>query len=207
MNALLRLMTDLVEHAADTRYGDATNEMSAWRLEEGLADRGLASRLIERGLIDDEDDVDAMGFGSWLWLLHWRQRNGASLDEGILAVLSARASSVDRRLRLRSLVCRDPELEREIGSVDEYRFRDRRLPSSWLAGQVEAASSLQIDPFELTRHLLQIGTDVSLATLVELLRAQGPAQEAVQQEVRRRFALSELDSEMRGVWLNRLGLG
>jgi hypothetical protein len=205
MNALLLLAADLVDQAADLRHGDAANEMAAWRLEEALdVDGALRSRLLEGSLIDDQDDLDTMRFGSWLWVLSWRQRHDAHLDEAVLRALTPRATSADRRLRLRTLVGRDPLLEREVGSIDEYLFRrPRRLPLPWLADQVAAASAGRMDPYELMRHLLQIGTDVTLATLVELLEAPGEHQEALREEVRRGLGP---DPDLRDLWLHRLGL-
>jgi hypothetical protein len=183
--------------------------MAAWRFEQATTvDSAVRSELLRPALLDDRDDVDAMTFGSWVWLLGWRQRQGVRLDEPLLYALGRRASSADRRLRLRVVVGRDRALNAEVGNIDDYHFEsaERRLPSDWLSDQVLNAARRHADPFELTRHLLQVGTDLTLAALAKLLSTQGADQGALRREVRRQFTVG-LEDEQSSRWLNRLGLG
>lgn len=203
------LAADLLDHATDIRFGDATNEMAAWRFEQATTEDGaVRSDLLRPALLDDRDDVDAMTFGSWVWLLGWRQRQGVRLDEELLYALGRSASSADRRLRLRVVVGRDRALNAEVGSIDEYQVdsAERQLPSDWLSDQVLNAATRHADPFELTRHLLQVGTDLTLAALAMLLSTQGADQDELRREVRRQFTAG-LEDEQSRRWLNRLGLG
>jgi hypothetical protein len=205
VNPILQLAADLLDRASDPRLGVAANEMAALQLDDALQDEAVRARL-STGLVDGDDDLDAMPFAAWLWLLGWEQREGLPLDERVLAGLTRRAASVDRRLRLRALVGRDPQLNAEAGPIDEYRVERRHLPSAWLTDQVKSAAGGSVDPFELIRHLLQIGTDVSLATLVTLLDSEGPYRDAVRDETRRYLGSLGLDPDQYERWISRLGL-
>jgi hypothetical protein len=201
------MAAELIERASNPAYGDAVNEMAAWRFDEAVKDDTLRSTLLHRNIIEDESDLDELSFGSWLWTLHWRQRRGAPLDEPVLTGLTPRATSAERRLRLWVLVGRDPVVNDQVGHIDEFAFRgDRTLPLGWLSARVEEAASAQADPFEMQRHLLQIGTDVTLATLRRLLGAPGPHREALRIEVRGYLRANLPEGEHQTRWFNRLGL-
>jgi hypothetical protein len=203
----LLLAADLLEHAADPTFGDATNEIAAWRFQDAMSDEGLRSQLLGATLIDSDDDLDKLSFPSWIWLLSWRQREGAALDEQVLDALTLRAASADRRLRLRVLIGRDPRLNAETANIDEYRFgRDLGLPLPWLRSQVNEAASGRVDPYELMRHLLQIATNVTLATLFVLLRTDGDHRDRLRREVRTSLESNALGTERLSLWLDRLGL-
>lgn len=207
MSPTLRLAAELIERASNPAYGDAVNEMAAWRFDEAAEDDTLRSSLLRPNLIEDESDLDELSFGSWLWTLHWRQRRGVPLDELVLIGLTPRATSAGRRLRLWVLVGRDPILNDQIGHIDEFGFlADRTLPLGWLGARVKQASSAQADPFEMQRHLLQISTDVTLATLRTLLDAPGRHREALRVEVRSYLDANLPGGDHRARWFQRLGL-